>query len=201
MVDFQSEFLGRIDFEKAFQKQEELWLKSKTKNLNFILGLEHPAVITLGRRAEHEEINPSNQIPIIKASRGGLATLHSEGQLVIYPIINIRKLNLGVSDYVDLLLRTTQKVFTDLGLETFIDDKNIGLYTKNGKIAFCGLQIKNGISLHGLSINISNDLNLFKNIRSCGYQDLALDSLSNYRSDVSISIFFNQWLIKFTTET
>ena len=135
MFEFQSEFLGQIDFQEAFKKQEVLWLKSKTKNLNFILGLEHPAVITLGRRADTEEININNQLPVVQSTRGGLATIHSEGQLVIYPIIDIRKINLGVRDYVELLLSTTQKVFTHFGVETFKDDKNIGLYTKNGKIA------------------------------------------------------------------
>ncbi len=197
---FESKYLGKMDFEKAVSLQKDLWQKAKSDRINTVIGLEHPAVITLGRRANSSEVHEQNKIPVIGASRGGLATLHSDGQLVIYPIIQLSQYKLGVRDYVHLLLEVTEKVFFKLNLKTYKDDLNIGLYTENGKIAFCGLEIKNGISLHGISINISNDLNLFKNIRSCGFDTLDLDRLNNYRTDVKPSEFYSLWVNEFNIQ-
>ncbi len=195
-MNLDSKYLGKIDFNRAANLQKDLWLKAKSGRNNMILGLEHPAVITLGRRANSEEVH-STLIPVIKASRGGLATLHSEGQLVIYPILQLSQFKLGVRDYVHLLLQTTENVFLKLNLRTYKDDLNIGLYTERGKIAFCGLEIKNGISQHGISINISNDLSLFDNIISCGFQKPDLDKLGNYRTDIGLRAFYELWVDEF----
>ncbi len=197
---FESKYLGKMDFEKAFDLQKNLWEKARSLRINTVIGLEHPAIITLGRRANCSEVHDTNQIPMTNASRGGLATLHSEGQLVIYPIIQLSQFKLGVRDYVHLLLDITEKVFLKLNLKTYKDDLNIGLYTDKGKIAFCGLEIKNGISLHGISINISNDLNLFKNIKSCGFDSMDLDRLTNYRTDVNPSKFYSLWVEEFSSQ-
>jgi lipoyl(octanoyl) transferase len=200
MSMIESKYLGKMDFEKAFDLQKNLWEKARSLRINSVIGLEHPAIITLGRRASNSEIHDKNQIPIVSASRGGLATLHSEGQLVIYPIIQLSQFKLGIRDYVHLLLDVTEKVFLKLNLKTYKDDLNIGLYTQTGKIAFCGLEIKNGISLHGMSINISNDLNLFKNIKSCGFTSMDLDRLTNYRTDIVASKFYSLWVDEFNSQ-
>ncbi len=193
-MNIENQYLGKLDFNEAFELQTKLWQKAKDSHVQSIIGLEHPAVISLGRRADSSEIFNQNQIPVAQATRGGLATIHSEGQLVIYPIMELSRLNLGVRDFVSLLLRTTQMCFQNLGVVTYLDDENIGLYTQHGKIAFCGLQIKNRISLHGISINISNDLELFQNIRSCGFAKLVIDRLENYRTDVSLLQFYKMWI-------
>lgn len=193
-INFESEYIGQIEFSQAFELQQSLWQKAKMEQINTILGLEHPAVVTLGRRADHNEIHSDNEIPVVATTRGGLATIHSEGQLVIYPIIDLSKIKIGVRDFVCLLLKVTQNVFLNLNIKTYIDDQNIGLYTDNGKIAFCGLQIKSRISLHGLSINISNDLNLFNSIKSCGIENSNLDRLHEYRNDITVAEFYKLWL-------
>lgn len=193
-MNIENQYLGKLEFNEAFELQTKLWQKAKDSHVQSIIGLEHPAVISLGLRADSSEIFNQNQIPIAKASRGGLATIHSEGQLVIYPIMELSQLNIGVRDFVSLLLRTTQMCFQRLDVVTYLDDENIGLYTERGKIAFCGLQIKNRISLHGISINISNDLKLFQNIRSCGFAKLDLDRLENYRTDINLYQFYQMWI-------
>lgn len=200
-MNIENQYLGKLDFNEAFELQTKLWQKAKDSHIQSIIGLEHPAVISLGRRANESEIFNQNHIPSVQATRGGLATIHSEGQLVIYPIMELSQLNMGVRDFVSLLLRTTQMCFQHWGVKTYLDDENIGLYTEKGKIAFCGLQIKNRISLHGISINISNDLNLFQNIRSCGFTKLDLDRLQNYRTDVSLLQFYKIWIDIFLDQT
>lgn len=193
--NFEHSYLGTVDFDSAFIIQRNLWSAAKNKNQVSIMGLDHPAVITLGRRAE---LSQAVNLPVVKSTRGGLVTLHSEGQLVIYTILNLKEHQIGVKDFVLRLLETTQKTFSDFNVNTFIDDQQVGLYTKQGKIAFCGLEIKEGVSQHGISINISNDLRLFNEIESCGVQKLATDKLQNYRYDVDMKQFFKAWVQNFT---
>ncbi len=159
-----------------------------------VLGGEHPAIITLGRRAQTSEVL-STSLPICKSARGGLATLHSPGQLVIYPILNLRKRKLGIRLYVEVLLKTTERTLRDYGIEAQCDlDRNPGLYTKQGKIVFCGLQIHQGVSQFGLSINISNDLSLFRNLRPCGISGQPLDRLQDHSDHpVELQAFFESW--------
>lgn len=203
-IKIESHFLGLYDFQKSIQLQAELRKLAETSKCNFVIGLEHPAVLSLGYRAKIEnEIkvhkigansNSLNELPVVQTSRGGLATIHSEGQLVIYPIINLRKLNLGVRDYVSILLVTTQELLKSLDIDSFTDSKDIGLYTRFGKIGFCGVQIKNGITQHGLSLNVRNDLTLFQEIRSCGVENSKIDSLSQYQITHTLSELYELWL-------
>ncbi len=190
-------YLGTLDFETAFQIQRNLWHAAKNKNQISIMGLEHPAVITLGRRMKSEELFSVGDIPVIQSTRGGLATVHSEGQLVIYPVMSLKAQGWGVKEFVCKLLKATQMTLTEYKIESFIDDENVGLYTVNGKIAFCGLEIKEGISQHGISINISNDLSLFSQIVSCGIAALKTDRVCNHISDVTMRDFFEKWIVNF----
>ena len=161
------------------------------------MGLEHPAVITLGRRMKSEELLVASDIPVVQSTRGGLATIHSEGQLVIYPVMNLKSHGLGVKEFVCKLLKVTQATLKEYDIESFIDDGNVGLYTADGKIAFCGLEIKDGISQHGISINIANDLSLFSQIVSCGVTALKTDRVCNHVSDVTMRDFFEKWTANF----
>ena len=151
--------------------------------------------MTLGYRAEAAtEILSTNALPVERVSRGGLATVHAEGQLVIYPILNLRELNLGVRDYVCLLLKTTSDLLTSLGIESFIDENSVGVFTKTGKIAFCGVQVKNGVSQHGISLNVRNDLTLFNSIRSCGITRPTFDRLCEHDVNMTLNEVFSAWL-------
>ena len=190
-------YLGTLDFETAFQIQRNLWNCAKEKNQTSIMGLEHPAVITLGRRMKFEEWISVGDIPVVQSTRGGLATVHSEGQLVIYPVMNLKLQGLGVKEFVCKILKITQMTLGDYGIESFIDDESVGLFTANGKIAFCGLEIKEGISQHGISINIANDLRLFSQIVSCGVTALKTDRVCNHVSDVTMRDFFEKWIFNF----
>lgn len=186
-----------MDFEQAFQIQRDLWLTAKNKNQICIMGLEHPTVITLGRRMKSEDLLPAGDIPVVQSTRGGLATIHSEGQLVIYPVMNLRSHGLGVKEFVCQLLKITQMTLNDYNIESHIDDENVGLYTSQGKIAFCGLEIKEGVSQHGISINIANDLSLFSQIVSCGVTALKTDRVCNHVTDVTLRDFFQKWILNF----
>jgi len=196
--EFRSEFMGLVDYSQAYEKQKNIWERVLQNNsYSVILGLEHPEVITLGRRATEAEVF-NKTASIVQSTRGGLATLHSEGQLVIYPILHVRSYFCGVRNYVTELLLVTQTVLEKYySIQSTIDESNAGLYTAEGKIAFCGIEIKSGVSLHGLSINLNNDLGLFQQIRPCGFQKLKLDRVCYYHTNVQSSDFFQKWITEF----
>lgn len=197
----ESQFLGLIDFEKALELQNELVEISKTKQTQFILGLEHLTVMTLGLRAHNADLSTicsqAWNHPVHKISRGGLATIHNPGQLVIYPIVNLKDNGYSVKSFVQKLFLTTQKTLSDFGIESKIDLCQPGVYTDRGKIAFCGLQIKNGITMHGLSINVCNDISVFNQIQSCGVNQPLIDSVVGNHVSVSTREFYSHWLRQF----
>ena len=193
MNNLEASYIGCVEYKKAYAIQENLYQIVKEKSMHAIIGLEHPAVLTLGHRLNHGSEITAN-IPWVQSSRGGLATIHSEGQLVIYPVLDLRALKWGVKDYVCHLLKTTQELLSDLQIKSEIDEKAVGLYTEEGKIAFCGIQIRNGISLHGISLNVRNDLSLFQNISPCGVQGARLDRLQNYNVNLALDELFHRWV-------
>ncbi|MGZ3690400.1 MAG: lipoyl(octanoyl) transferase LipB [Pseudobdellovibrio sp.] len=188
--------MGRLGYEDALIKQDEYHqLARQNPNTLYILGLEHPQVLTLGYRAdESAEIFAANRVPVVKTQRGGLATIHSEGQLIIYPIMNLRHLQVGVRDFVLSILNCTQSLLSIYGVQAQAEERAVGLYTQKGKIAFCGIQIKNGISLHGLSLNVSNDLSLFSNIMACGVHNQKLDSMVLHGVHEELEVLFSKWV-------
>jgi lipoyl(octanoyl) transferase len=200
MSNIEFSFIGLTDYQKAQSLQLDLHQLVKEKSIHAIIGLEHPAVMTLGHRVAASDANDIQELPIVRSTRGGLITIHSEGQLVIYPILDLKTLGWGVKTYVTKLLQTTQRLLAEYQVESFLDEEAIGLYTSKGKIAFCGIQIKNGISLHGISLNVRNDLSLFQNISACGVEKVNLDRLQNYNVNLTLDELFNQWVTQFKSE-
>lgn len=193
-INLEFSYLGLMDYQKSVEIQAQIHAQVLHNKKQVVLGLEHPAVITLGHRALSKDEVILSPIPQVKSTRGGLATLHSEGQLVIYPILNIREIGLGVRDYVLLLLESTAELLKNYEVKASVDEKVIGLYTSQGKIAFCGIQVKNGVTQHGVSININNDLSLFSGIRSCGVSSPQLDKLQNYTTqEIVLENLYQKW--------
>ena len=162
------------------------------------LGLEFDTVITVGKRGNVSEdlLIASDQlaemqIDLAVVDRGGQATLHSPGQLVIYPIISLKRLRWSVKQYLLWLEETTRKTLMELDVKTTTGAQP-GLYSKKGKIAFFGVRIHQGVTQHGVSINVSNDLELFNFIRSCGKEGEIFDRVAD-SSDVSPKEVFKCW--------
>ena len=179
-------WLGLQEYSQTLQKQYALHKEVQSSGQVHILGVEHSPTITLGVRgsAKDDLKTPypelqQKKIQIESTERGGQATLHSPGQLVIYPIVRLKDYNMGVRSFCDLLLQTTQSCLSSYQVESSFENSQVGLFTSRGKIMFLGLRVREGVSFHGLSININNDLSLFKHIRSCGQSSAQLDSLES----------------------
>ena len=180
-------WLGLLDYQKALDLQHEHVENILSRGYQeVIMGLEHPSVITLGKRGGI--VHPID-IPIIQTNRGGLATGHEPGQLVIYPIINIQKRQLRVREWVSLLEDSCIDFFHSHGLKPNRDIHS-GIWINHQKIASIGLQIKKGISMHGISINICNTLSIFSNMIVCGTPELMLTSLEKENIQVELKTAF-----------
>jgi lipoyl(octanoyl) transferase len=190
-------WLGLIDYREALSLQSHYHQKVCQGHDGYLLGLEHPAVVTLGKRAEANlDIEKNCQIPTITIDRGGQATLHSPGQLVIYAVFPLQRRQLEVRDFVCTLQQATIQTLNELGISTFLSEQP-GVFTEEGKIAFIGVRIERGISRHGIAINVTNDLELFSNIRSCGTKMARLSRVSQYVGQTSTEEIFYIWQKKF----
>ncbi|MCE3010187.1 MAG: lipoyl(octanoyl) transferase LipB [Proteobacteria bacterium] len=185
----------------ACQERAVEFVRSSEGSKGLVLGLEHPAVITLGKRGTSEDVyQRDSRVPVVQVDRGGQATLHHPGQLVIYPILNFQNMGFQPRTWVEFLLRVTQGTLEKLGVATEHSD-GAGLETKRGKIAFLGVRLRQGMSTHGLSINCCNDLQQFQWIRPCGVQGRALDKLENWAIKHSPEDVFKLWVEEFSLLT
>ena len=197
--DIQSRWEGSIPFQKSLKLQEEG--KSLAKNgAGFFLGFEScHGVISKGLRTEEEDILWSDtqlkqkKVSLISLKRGGKATLHAPGQLVIYPVIHLASFKWQIKDFILLLESITKEFLLDLGIVSERKEKYSGLSTSRGKIAFFGIHVSDGVSQHGLSINVNNDLELFHSIKSCGVKDRPHDRLKDHQTSFSTKELFEKW--------
>jgi lipoate-protein ligase B len=148
----------------------------------FIL-LEHPPVFTLGRRGGLENLLTTEDflqksgIPVIRVERGGNITFHGPGQLVAYPIIDLRKRRLTVPDYVANLEEIMIRTASDWGIHTARNPINRGVWNKNNKLGSVGIAVRRGISLHGFAFNVNLSLAPFAWIHPCGLPNIGITSM------------------------
>ncbi len=158
-------------FQDAAQKQEHVFF------------FEHKNVITLGTSSKKEDIPNSleirqKKIKIFQTNRGGEATWHGEGQLVFYPVLNIKKRKIKAPELVKRILKSTQKALFRQGFSTVLDTENPGLYMNEKKVASFGMTIKKGVTLHGVSVNINNKKTGFNTIKPCGMSPEKMSTIS-----------------------
>ncbi|MEQ1876694.1 MAG: lipoyl(octanoyl) transferase LipB [Bdellovibrionia bacterium] len=194
------EWKGLTDYSNGLELQRLAWQRCNEQNEALVLGLEHLPVITLGKRADPaldlkatgEQI-AKRGIQVIEVDRGGEAVLHSPGQLVIYPIMNLESWNLSVRDYVEALEKATLRFLDQLAIKARRGEDEPGIYTVRGKIAFIGIRVERGITRHGIAINVMNDLELFSTIRCCGKADEKFDRLARYGVNATQIQLFRRW--------
>ena len=192
-----NEWLGVVEYDEGLLIQQRRHEAAQSNNKNFILGLEHQSVITLGKRGDQAvDVASHSRLPIYKIDRGGQATLHSPGQLVIYPIINIEKFGYSVRQFVEILQDATIQTLKAFQIDAFVASQP-GVYTKNGKIGFLGIRVENGITRHGVSLNVCNELDLFSQIRSCGVGNSILDSMQMHGVSNTPEQVFEVWSREF----
>ena len=162
--------LGRMDYRAALALQEKLIeRKRREPSADILLFIEHPHVYTLGRGGKESNVLTPQEVPVIRTSRGGDVTYHGPGQLVVYPIIDLRsKLRKDVHRYLRHLELTAIQTLNDFGLEAARRPPYTGIWINDRKIAAIGVAVRRSITCHGLALNVNTDLNYFNRIVPCG---------------------------------
>jgi len=186
--------LGVLEYSSAWEIQNAIAAQIRQKKRpNTILLVQHPNVYTIGRRGIRTDVFLSNQelkdfdIQLIETDRGGEVTYHGPGQLIVYPIIDIRGLG-GPSNFVRLLQSAIIDVLEQYQLVSYEVCRRIGVWVsyspmgglsiyKDNKIAAIGLRINRGISTHGFALNVNPDLSYFEQIIPCGIRDSGVTSM------------------------
>jgi lipoyl(octanoyl) transferase len=149
--------------------------------------LEHPPVFTLGQAGRAEHLLAPGDIPVVNVDRGGQVTYHGPGQIVVYPLLDLRRLGLGVRELVERLEQAVIEVLAELGIESRSRRDAPGVYVGEAKIAALGLRVRRGCSFHGLAFNISLDLEPFQRINPCGFQGLEVTRLVDLVAEIEQS--------------
>jgi lipoate-protein ligase B len=177
--------LGLIDYQKAWDLQHVLWSKRVEGELpDLLLFLEHPHVITLGRRGNRshllasQEVLEAMRIPIFHVERGGDVTYHGPGQMVVYPIFDLKEYGYRLIRYIGQLEEVILRILKDFGIEGRRDPLNRGVWVDGEKIASVGVAIKRWISFHGFSLNYETDLKYFELINPCGLEEKKMTSMA-----------------------
>jgi lipoate-protein ligase B len=162
--------LGGMDFAAALAVQEELVArKQREPSSDILLFVEHPHVYTLGRGGDEANVLAPQDVPVYRTSRGGDVTYHGPGQLVIYPIIDLRsKLRKDVHRYVRNLEAAAIQTLKDIGLLATRRPPFTGIWIGDKKIAAIGIAVRRCITFHGLALNVNTDLDYFRRIVPCG---------------------------------
>ena len=185
---------GRINYLEALNKMNVKVLEvSKNINNEEIWFLEHQKVFTAGSSTPKEfNIKKINNIPVVFINRGGKITFHGPGQLIIYPILNIKKRKLNVIKYINIIEEIFIRVFKKNKIKLFAKkEKNRGLWVKDEKnkndkkIIFIGLRYSKGVIYHGISINLDLSLVEFRKINPCGMNANQISSLKELKINYS----------------
>lgn len=141
--------------------------------------VEHPPVFTQGQAGKPEHLLLPGDIPVVQTDRGGQVTYHGPGQLVAYPLLDLRRLGFGVRELVTRLEQTLVSLLAGYGIDAYPKPDAPGVYVDGAKIASLGLRVRRGCCFHGLSLNLAMDLEPFGRINPCGYQGLAMTQLAD----------------------
>lgn len=175
-----------VPYEGVWQLQQELVaLKKKRPPLaDVFMVLEHRPVFTLGRngRSEHLKIPrtrlQADHIPLVRVERGGEITYHGPGQLIAYPIIDLRRAGFRVVDFVGRLEEIMIRTALHWGVPARRHSLNRGVWVGNRKLGSVGIAVRHGISFHGLALNVTTDLRPFEWINPCGLEGIGVTSLA-----------------------
>lgn len=179
-MNLELRWLGRVSFADALALQDEIvTAKRRGAPADHLLLLEHEPVYTIGRTVDHSSLHQTERLPfpLVQTNRGGQATYHGPGQLVGYPILDLRTLGSDLHRY----LRAIETILIDLlelyGIPGQRRATLTGVWVETRKIASIGVGVRHWISMHGFALNVCGDLSPFRNITPCGIADVEMTSM------------------------
>jgi len=189
--------LGQQDYEPVWRAMQKFTDERDAQTPDELWLVEHPPVFTQGLAGKAEHILASGDIPVIQVDRGGQVTYHGPGQIVAYPLINLRRHGIGVKS---LVFGIEQAIIDTIGLYDITakrKDNAPGVYVNGAKIASLGLRIRKACSFHGLAFNIDMDLEPFQRINPCGFSGLEVIQLADMANEVKLATVEQQLIAAF----
>ena len=190
-------FLGRRDYVPLWREMQAFTDERDASTPDEIWFCEHPPVFTLGQNASKEHLLAPGDIPVVQIDRGGQVTFHGPGQLMVYPLIDIRRANIGVRKLVTALEQSVVNLAADYKVEAAARADAPGVYVGDDKLASVGLRIRRGSSFHGMALNVDVDLEPFTRINPCGYAELEMTDLHRLNINLQLEETADQLLPHF----
>ena len=172
-------WLGRVDYEPTWRAMQRFTDERGPGTPDEIWLLEHPPVFTLGLAADPSHVLAPGDIPVIQIDRGGQVTYHGPGQLVAYPLVDVKRLGISVRGLVTALERAVIDYVAGFGITAVGRRDAPGVYVDGRKLAALGLRIRRHASYHGLALNVDMDLDPFSRINPCGMAGLEVTQLKD----------------------
>jgi len=198
--------LGLITYSEAYHLQRQLLYQRVNNEIaDTLLLLEHPPTITIGKSGKLENVLASQAqlaeagVSLFFVDRGGDVTYHGPGQLVAYPIIDLRQRGRDVHQYLRDLEEVIIRTLSDFSITACRDSSHAGVWVRDEEIAAIGLRVSKWVSMHGFALNVNIDLEQFSLINPCGFSDRKAASISSLLSqDVSIEAVTKKLLVRFS---
>ena len=170
-------FRGRQDYVPLWHEMQDFTDSRNEDTPDEIWFVEHPPVFTMGLNASEEHLLAPGDIPVVQIDRGGQVTFHGPGQLMVYPLIDLRRSNIGVRTLVTALEQSVVDLVAEYEVAAVARADAPGVYVAGDKLASVGLRIRRGSSFHGMALNVDIDLEPFSRINPCGYAELQMTDL------------------------
>lgn len=177
--------LGLTSYDTTWQLMKDFTHQRTLATIDEFWLVEHLPVFTQGQAGKPVHLLNPGAIPVVQSDRGGQVTYHGPGQLIVYVLINLKRKNLGIKLLVTHLEQAIISLLAQHNIVGTTQTKAPGVYVNRCKIASLGLRIRRGYSYHGLSLNVSMDLEPFNRINPCGYPDLKVVQMRDFNSAVS----------------
>ncbi len=171
-------FLGRQDYVPLWHAMQNFTDARSEITRDEIWFTEHPPVFTMGLNASKEHLLAPGEIPVVQIDRGGQVTFHGPGQLMVYPLLDLRRIGMGVRTLVTALEQGVVDLAADYDIAAASRADAPGVYVDGAKLASVGLRIRRGCSFHGMALNVDIDLEPFSRINPCGYAELEMTDLN-----------------------
>jgi lipoyl(octanoyl) transferase len=169
--------LGRQDYVPLWHAMQRFTDARTESTRDEIWFTEHPPVFTMGLNASKEHLLAPGDIPVVQIDRGGQVTFHGPGQLMVYPLLDLRRAAMGVRTLVTALEKSVVDLVAEFEVEAASRADAPGVYVAGEKLASVGLRIRRGCSFHGMALNVDIDLEPFSRINPCGYRELEMTDM------------------------
>lgn len=186
LLETQVYYLGLCDYSTTWREMRDLTAQRDRRTPDQLWIVQHPSVYTLGQAGKDEHILDPGDTPIIRSDRGGQVTWHGPGQIIAYPLLDLRRWGIAIRELVYALEQAIISLLALHGIASHRINGAPGVYVEDAKIAALGVRVKNGRCYHGVALNVNNDSKPFTKINPCGITNMPTTRLYDHGVTASL---------------